>query len=117
MLKTPFLLLTKYVLLWYCILVLQSVQFPKKITVSISLGYNSSDTSFGWNGYNDGFTVYYPHFTHLVEGQQKSFSVASGLMPVVEFQNVERMLLGKPFSDCVKTKTRNNYNFVSPPIG
>ena len=49
------------------------IKFPKKVTVSVSIGYNATDTSFGWNGYNDGFTVYYPHFTHIVEGQQKSF--------------------------------------------
>ena len=53
------------------------IKFPKKVTVSVSIGYNATDTSFGWNGYNDGFTVYYPHFTHIVEGQQKSFSRGS----------------------------------------
>ena len=41
-------------------------------------------------------------------------SVASGLMPVVEFQNVERTLLGIPFSECVQSSATNNYNMILP---
>ena len=64
----------------------EPIKFPKKVTVSVSIGYNASDTSFGWNGYNDGFTVYYPHFTHIVEGQQKSFRRGSDVQSNVIFR-------------------------------
>ena len=35
-------------------------------------------------------------------------------MPVVEFQNVERTLLGIPFSECVQSSATNNYNMILP---
>ena len=40
-----------------------TIDLPKKVTMTMSMGYNLSDTSFGWNGYNEGFTIYYPHYT------------------------------------------------------
>ena len=71
---------------------------------------NVSDTSFGWNGYNEGFTIYYPHFTDLIPGQHRSFSLSSGLTPIIEFQNVERTLLGAPHTLCKNTSASNSYN-------
>ena len=57
------------------------------------------------NAVNVQFTVSFLQITK---------SVASGLMPVVEFQNVERTLLGIPFSECVQSSATNNYNMILP---
>jgi hypothetical protein len=57
----------------------------------------ASDSSFGWNGYNEGFTVYYPHFTEFIPAQHRSFGLSARLTPIVEFQNIQRSLLGTEF--------------------
>ncbi|CAG5099439.1 Oidioi.mRNA.OKI2018_I69.XSR.g16526.t1.cds [Oikopleura dioica] len=84
-------------------------EMPKRVTLTLSMGYNFSDTSFGWNGYNEGFTIYYPHFSELIPSQHSSFSLSAGLTPVIDFQNVERTLLGSPYTKCKPTDTSNSY--------
>ena len=42
---------------------------PKHLSLGVSIGYNFSDSTYGWNGFMDGFTVYYLHFTDTMEEQ------------------------------------------------
>ena len=72
------------------------------------------------------------HFTDVLEEQSHSFPLASTLTPVVNFQNVQRLLyknilflailklnygfflrtyLGFPYTRCIETKATNNYTY------
>ena len=90
---------------------------PKHLSLGVSIGYNFTDSTYGWNGFMDGFTgliismlklyvpsianrvlVYYLHFTDTMEEQSHSFPLAQSLTPVVNFQNVKRTYLGFPYT-------------------
>lgn len=49
------------------------------------------------------------HFTDKTLTQSHSFPLADSLAPVVSFQNVKRTYLGRPFTDCVVTRSTNVY--------
>ena len=49
------------------------------------------------------------HFTDSITEQGHSFPLSPGLIPLVYFQNVEKVFLGKPFTQCIKTSATNNY--------
>ena len=54
--------------------------------------------------------MFFKFWKDFFPAQHRSFSLSSGLTPIIEFQNVERTLLGPPHSNCKKTNTSNNYN-------
>ena len=43
--------------------------------MSIIMGYNSSDTTYGWNGAMAGFTLHYSHFTDRKGGNKIQHTV------------------------------------------
>ena len=77
--------------------------------LSIIIGFNQSDTTYGWNGKTSGFTLHYLHFTDIIEEHGHSFPLSPGLIPIVYFQNIQKIFLGEPFTSCKPTKSVNNY--------
>ena len=77
--------------------------------LSIIIGFNQSDTTYGWNGKTSGFTLHYLHFTDIIEEHGHSFPLSPGLIPIVYFQNIQKIFLGEPFTGCKPTKSVNNY--------
>ena len=77
--------------------------------LSIIIGFNQSDTTYGWNGKTSGFTLHYLHFTDIIEEHGHSFPLSPGLIPIVYFQNVQKIFLGEPFTKCKPTRSVNNY--------
>ena len=56
-----------------------------------------------------GFTLYYSHFTDIVDQEGHNFPLSPGLIPIVYFQNVERVYLGAPFTSCISADAVNSY--------
>ena len=54
--------------------------------MSIIMGYNSSDTTYGWNGGMAGFTLHYSHFTDSIPEQGRAFPLSPGLIPIGEWK-------------------------------
>ena len=99
--------------------------------MSLIIGYNASDVTYGWNGRMSGFTLHYSHFTggyrfqcqalhslrisdgqlltDIVEEHGHAFPLSPGLIPIVYFQNVEKVFLGRPFTTCIETSAINSY--------
>ena len=40
---------------------------PRCTDLGLSVGYNSSDMTYGWNGFMDGFAVYHLHLGRVVQ--------------------------------------------------
>ena len=86
--------------------------------LSLILGYNASDITFGWNGKVSGLTLQYSHFTDKAVEHGHSIPLTTGLTPIVYFQNVEQTFLGSPFTTCIETEAVNNYStWVSFQMG
>ena len=103
--------------------------------MSMIIGYNASDITYGqgsstsgeilshfrlcidqkyelresWSGGMSGFTLYYSHFTDIVDQEGHNFPLSPGLIPIVYFQNVERVYLGAPFTTCISANAVNSY--------
>ena len=48
--------------------------------LGVTVGYNSSDLTFGWNGYMEGFTVFYLHHTDSLPVMKRSFQLTADIM-------------------------------------
>ena len=57
-----------------------------------------------------GFTLHYSHFTDALEEHGHAFPLSPGLIPIVYFQNVEKVYLNDPFTTCVDTRATNEYS-------
>ena len=58
------------------------------------------------------------HFIDIVEEHGHAFPLSPGLIPIVYFQNVEKVFLGKPFTTCIETSAINSYaKWVSSAYG
>ena len=50
------------------------------LRLGVTVGYNSSDLTFGWNGYMEGFTVFYLHHTDSLPNMKRSFQLTADIM-------------------------------------
>ena len=78
-------------------------------TVAILIGLNASDFTYGWNGYINGLTLFYSHYTDTVPEEIHSLPITPGLTPIAFLQNIQKTYLGHPYTSCVKTETTNAY--------
>jgi len=79
--------------------------------MSLVIGYNESDVTYGWDGSPKGFSLYFSHFTVEHMMPDKKIPLSDGLMPVVMFKTIKRQYLGAPFTDCNNnTHAINEYN-------
>lgn len=65
----------------------------KMKSMKITVGYNKSDTTYGWNGFQNTFTLFYVH-----KSLEKSFSTMSShshpLIPGISYFNDLQILPG-----------------------
>ncbi|CBY14013.1 unnamed protein product [Oikopleura dioica] len=73
-----------------------------RIGVALQVGYNHSDSTFGWKGYKNALTIYYMHSNENFIKEEHSYSLVPGLTPVVSVKNVRTVLLGQPYTQCVE---------------
>jgi len=79
--------------------------------MTLIIGYNVTDASYGWDGTSKGFVLYYSHFTEEHVIQDKQIPLSSGLMPDVIFKTVKRVYIGEPYTPCVNISyTTNHYD-------
>lgn len=62
---------------------------------------------FRWNGYINGLTLFYSHYTDTVEEEIHSIPITPGLTPIAFLQNIEKTYLGHPYTECVPTYSVN----------
>ena len=66
-------------------------------SINFIVGYNKSDSTFGWNGFNNALSLFYS----LGEFEKRhSITLVPGLNPKIEFMRSETILLGAPYSAC-----------------
>jgi len=81
----------------------ENEKLPDKLrTLGFTMGFNSSDTTYGWNGYMNGLTIYYMHPAEKYQADEHSYPLVPGLTPIVFLQNIQIKLLGAPYTQCNK---------------
>ena len=70
-------------------------------TLSLVLGYNKSDASYGWNGFEHGAELYFSHITDEIMDTAQSIPLTAGLQPVISLQNIQKTYLGSPYTACI----------------
>ena len=70
-------------------------------TLSLVLGYNKSDVSYGWNGLEHGAELFYSHLTDDILDTSQSIPLTAGLEPIVSLQNIQNTHLGAPYTPCI----------------
>lgn len=71
--------------------------------LDFTIGFNKSDGTFGWNGFNNALVLYYMDIDETYASNRHSVALVPGLNPSVIFSRSETRLLGKPFTDCNNT--------------
>ena len=69
-------------------------------TLSLVLGYNKSDASYGWNGFEHGAELYFSHISDEIMDTAQSIPLTAGLQPVISLQNIQKTYLGSPYTAC-----------------
>jgi len=72
--------------------------------LELTIGYNRSDSTFGWNGFNNALNMYYLHPEEEIINEAHSVPLVKGLTPVVDIVQIETKLLGSPFTECEKAE-------------
>ena len=66
--------------------------------LKLTIAYNKTDATFGWNGFNSGLTLYYISQGEEYVSGDHSYPLVDGLSPSVTFSLVQTKYLGKPFT-------------------
>ena len=64
------------------------------------VGFNKSDNTFGWNGFNNALQLYYVDKDEDFVSSEHVIALVPSLNPTVTFQRDVTNLLGKPFTEC-----------------
>ena len=62
--------------------------------IEMTLGFNQSDGTFGWDQYRDSLTMYYLHPKEQFIQKEHSFPLVPGLTPLIKVESVKTTLLG-----------------------
>lgn len=62
--------------------------------IEMTLGFNQSDGTFGWDQYRDSLTMYYLHPKEQFIQKEHSFPLVPGLTPLINVESVKTTLLG-----------------------
>ena len=66
--------------------------------IEMTLGFNQSDGTFGWDQYRDSLTMYYLHPREHFIQKEHSFPLVPGLTPLINVESVQTTLLGADYS-------------------
>ena len=64
------------------------------------VGFNKSDNTFGWNGFNNALQLYYVDKDEVFVSSEHVIALVPMLNPTVSFQRDVTELLGEPFTEC-----------------
>ena len=74
---------------------------PNKInSLNIIIGYNQSDQTFGWNGFNNALQMYFFDPDEIFIANEKKVVLLPTLNPSVTLTQRVTELLGQPFTKC-----------------
>ena len=68
--------------------------------LNLIIGYNTSDETFGWNGFNNALQLYYLDSDEIYLGNEHKVVLLPTLNPSVTFIQRVTKLLGEPFTNC-----------------
>ena len=68
--------------------------------LSLTIAYNKSDVTFGWNGFNNALHLYYSDFDEVYFSRVHSIGLVPSLDPTLTFVQTATKLLGKPYKAC-----------------
>ena len=68
--------------------------------LKMTVGYNKSDATFGWNGFNNGLTLYFLAPDEEFVTKEHGYPLVEGLSPSVSFSLIQTKYLGKPYTEC-----------------
>ena len=71
-------------------------------TLQLVLAYNSSDWTYGWSYYMDGFSIFYSPRGEMVLDHMASVTVNSRINSVLLLAQHRTIMLGFPYSECIK---------------
>ena len=66
--------------------------------LELTIAYNKSDTTFGWNGFNNALTVYYLSQDEEFVSREHSFPLVEEMSPSVSLALVQTKFLGIPYT-------------------
>jgi len=66
--------------------------------LELTIAYNKSDTTFGWNGFNNALTVYYLSQDEEFVSREHSFPLVEEMSPSVSLALVQTKFLGMPYT-------------------
>ena len=69
-------------------------------SLNIIIGYNQSDQTFGWNGFNNALQMYFFDPDEMFIANEKKVVLLPTLNPSVTLTQRVTELLGKPFTKC-----------------
>ena len=69
-------------------------------SLNIIIGYNQSDQTFGWNGFNNALQMYFFDPDEIFIANEKKVVLLPTLNPSVTLTQRVTKLLGKPFTKC-----------------
>jgi hypothetical protein len=86
-----------------------------KGTLSVSFSINQSDATVDWSGLSAGMTIYPTHSEdYNTIKASKGISLEPQMIPTITFQNLKRVHIGEPFSQCRSKKKGDSmiYNYM-----
>ena len=92
--------MTSYVFWWHLDMKLE-LDESQLVTLGIIIGYNKSDATYGWNGFEQSAELLYSHVTDETVEETHSVPLTEGLKPIIFLQNIQKTYLGTPYTDCI----------------
>ena len=69
--------------------------------LNLIIGFNKSDNTFGWNGFNNALHLYYFDWDEqFFFSRNHAMALVPSLNPSLTFTQMSTKLLGKPFTKC-----------------
>ena len=66
--------------------------------IDFTVGFNESDGTFGWNGFNNGLELFFMDTDEKYPSLEHKVSLVPGLNPTIVFSSETTQFLGEPFT-------------------
>lgn len=81
----------------------------QKISLSIVVGYNQTDTQFGWFHFLAGMTAYFSDPMENTQDSTYSINMPPKVVPILSVRQVHTQKLGHPYSHCQALRVLDIY--------
>lgn len=75
-------------------------KITQKISLSIVVGYNQTDTQFGWFHFLAGMTAYFSDPMENTQDSTYSINMPPKVVPILSVRQLHTLKLGPPYSNC-----------------